>query len=858
MKHIVFGLLLSAGTVWANVEVVENRTLDGDVDWREQGEVLVAAGKTLDLAGHQLSLSKLAGSGTITDTVGGGVLTVHVPRGVTMANTNVYFTGHLQLVKDGGGTFQQYRRNQIYAGGTRVVGGTLKGAEAVAGCCFGASGTTIQVDRGAVLDLWKSYDNTMWKYVLNGGTLREYDTTGNQSRGHTQISDLKLTADSYMDVSDSGFLAGGYGVTKVDLGGHQLSINGTGHKVVFLYHTTFTSEGTLRFTNGTSGYFQADKTAVDGSKISVINPGTSRFTVPTTFKNFECGTCDDRTAVVTVLGRFKSTGATLPNVKLANGATLDLTGKTGTWDLTDTTLAGTITYADGGTVTVDLDGRTDLDSLTDGLVLKWSAAPTNVTLVPDAVTASSYAFELTDAGLVIARKEGLAKTAVWTGAADGDWTDAANWSCTDFDDASVTAVPCSLTAVSFTETLPTQIVAGVAAYGKLSGAITLTADADWRGLSATVFADGCTLDLAGHTLTLTALRGVTAAGAIITDTVGGGELHLDVAAGAVLTGDKVRLTGAVKVVKNGAGVYVPTLNNQTYTGGTVACAGTVRMGGDTTTLGTYESSVRVEAGAVLDADGHYDFFQRTFELAGGDFVNTGSDRGNGSAQLELLTLEADATLDTIDFIGAGYRETTLNLGGHTLTLKGDENYLLNLTATNGTIYKKNGRFVVDKYSSGQTVSFRGATVNLDLDCILWAEQPMEIGNLTMRYTGSEVNGTKVVGIHGTYLPLSNYIHNFQLRSDSAIDLSQRTEAFNLTSATTGKTLAIDENARVTVKLGSREMGKVEKLIAWTSETQPPASVTYLLEDHLRESWKFSVHEDGLYAVYKVGTILYIR
>jgi len=859
--------LLLASSAWAAVDITSNLTLDADVDWREQGTVTVAAGVTLDIAGHRLSLSAVAGTGTITDSAGGGVVYLHVPRGVSAENTGVLFSGQLRFIKDGGGSFRQSRNGQTYSGGTQVAGGTLLTKYQTAnGCCFGASNTEILVDRGATLDLTRSYDNTMYNYVLNGGKIREYDWTGGQSRGHTQISKLKLLSDSYMDIGDSGFLAPAYAVTEIDLGGHELAINCTANQVVFLYHTTFTTEGTVRFTNAASGYFQTDKTSVDGSKVKIINPGTSRFSVPTTFRDFEGAKCDTRVGLLTILGRYKSTGATIPNVQLANGATLDLTNKSGAWDLTASSLGGTISYANGATVTVDLDGRTDLESIAAGAgyVLKWASAPT-ATLVPDPVTATAYTLTAVADGLKLARRADIAKTATWTGAAnDGDWTNPANWTCTDFNDAPITAVPGSVTAVNFADAMPLTVAAGTVAYGKLSGTINLAGDADWRGLSSTVFADGCTLDLKGHKLTLIALRGITATKATITDSVGGGELHLVVDEGAELVGDKVRLAGSLKVVKEGKGMYNTVLTGQTYTGGTDINAGTLKLATGTgnagSSAGAITSTIRVATDAVLDYDSGLDTYTHPIVLAGGDFINHGTDYGNNKAQVESLTLEADAVLHQVDMIGSGYRAVNLDLGGHTLTVEGDENYLFNIDITGGgTIIKKNGRLVVDKVSNGSTVAFRAPTVKLDLDCILWAAMNMEIGDLTMRYTGTETNGLGVVSIHGTYLPLSNYQHNFKLLDGAALDLSTRDAAFALTSPTTGKTLEIASAAKILVKLGERTLtGKAEKLVAWTKDTKPDASVKFNLEPAFKEYWKLSVREDGLYALYNIGLTVYVR
>ena len=97
------------------------KTLAADTDWRGKGEVALARGETIDLAGHRLSLSAIAGSGTATDTVGGGVVYMEVPEGRSVVNTNVTFTGKLRFVKAGAGLYRQACMYQSYEGGTALV-----------------------------------------------------------------------------------------------------------------------------------------------------------------------------------------------------------------------------------------------------------------------------------------------------------------------------------------------------------------------------------------------------------------------------------------------------------------------------------------------------------------------------------------------------------------------------------------------------------------------------------------------------------------------------------------------------------------------------------------------------------------
>lgn len=54
----------------ADVNITEDVALDADADWRGQGVVNIAQGATLDLRGHSLRVSGIAGDGTITSDYG--------------------------------------------------------------------------------------------------------------------------------------------------------------------------------------------------------------------------------------------------------------------------------------------------------------------------------------------------------------------------------------------------------------------------------------------------------------------------------------------------------------------------------------------------------------------------------------------------------------------------------------------------------------------------------------------------------------------------------------------------------------------------------------------------------------------
>ena len=58
---------VAAAPARADMTISENLTLTEDADWRDQGVVTIEEGATLDLAGHVLQVSALAGAGSIVD-----------------------------------------------------------------------------------------------------------------------------------------------------------------------------------------------------------------------------------------------------------------------------------------------------------------------------------------------------------------------------------------------------------------------------------------------------------------------------------------------------------------------------------------------------------------------------------------------------------------------------------------------------------------------------------------------------------------------------------------------------------------------------------------------------------------------
>ena len=174
----------------------------------------------------------------------------------------------------------------------------------------------------------------------------------------------------------------------------------------------------------------------------------------------------------------------------------------------------------------------------------------------------------------------------WTGAVDDDATNAANWSPSAPD-----ATKIARFSGDFAAQIPSD--AAFACAGVLFDDARLTADCDWRGLSAKI--DGGTLDLGGNKLYVSALDG---SGTITSAEGTDGELHIDVPSGATSVNEGVAISGTVKVFKEGAGSFTAK-GRMTNTGVGKFIAGTLNITGNRFIVDGLDGSGTITAGASV-------------------------------------------------------------------------------------------------------------------------------------------------------------------------------------------------------------------------------------------------------------------
>lgn len=410
--------------------------LDADADWTAYPSVAFAGGAVLDLKGHSLTVAGFASDvnapATVTDSVGGGRLVVDVPAGMTARNLAVALTGGLKLVKNGAGEYLSHVAQCTYTGGTEVNAGTVRYVGLVGyNTPFGTGDARwLRVNEGAVFDLAGRTDfSTVW-FSLNGGTLLNSKSCGPRDAfsdlGRPLLYTVRLEADSTMDFrAYCGFRgSGGNGGTKLDLAGHRLTVKTAGSGTGFCLYNTDVTAGEIVVTGG--GYLAPGAAGVRAADVKIT--ADTRFTDGLTSGSvalFQDIAFSDRnpangrgSGVYRVSGTLTPAGTSFPNVELLDGATLDLSGKTGSWSAACYHSDGKVTSrigpaSDAKTVVVNLAGRTDLSTLAASAtpyVVTWGegvAKPAAKFRVDEATQEQGWALRVDGTGLKLVRAQFL-------------------------------------------------------------------------------------------------------------------------------------------------------------------------------------------------------------------------------------------------------------------------------------------------------------------------------------------------------------------------------------------------------------------------------------------------------------------
>ena len=295
---------------------------------------------------------------------------------------------------------------------------------------------------------------------------------------------------------------------------------------------------------------------------------------------------------------------------------------------------------------------------------------------------------------------------------------------------------------------------------------------------------------------------------------GTGAVTLSVASGNTLTTGDITGVGGIlnngTIVKTGSGeVSWPFDNNST--GITRIDAGTVKVASvantDKTTYGfwpddTDQQLIDVKAGATFDMNGKNNFIPSVRLAEGAHFVNTGTTIGYRAKQTVQLILEGDADVSTTggDFglIAPESKETRLDLGSNTLTIKGSNTFRLKNTTISGagTINVTGGTLTIpdDGPSTGNACTViigAGVTLNLGDRSSLTVKDFTNGGTIATTKSGT-------LTVTGTLTP-GNAIPKLTLSDGATVKAS----------ATTVQTVSTTFSASGTVYIGASEIAKAD-------------------------------------------------
>ena len=377
------------GTTWVDLDIVERTAADAPAESKI------------------LAYSKILANSYDTEPTeapGTGEFRVDVPAGETAENATLAISGDVKVVKASEGVFVASKAGQTYTGGTDVTAGTLRPGVNSAGV-FGNAGTTLAVADGAqILDTLAADSAFAGHYLQLEGDGPDgtgaYRVTVRKSYAYNYAwtRGLTLTGDTLFGRDDYGFgliRDSNYAELPLTLNNHTLTfrspVKATEQNATHLAISSVKSigPGTLVISDYVKLYPKSGVESVLSEVTLVIEPLAEYFTgnethgMNLTVSNlvYRSNSANSQTArTTTVYGCYKlESTASAPKVQLGDAShlspTLDLSSCAGTFD---TAFGGGLTFTEGSTVSVKMDGRN-----VPRKVIGWAegTGPSNVTFV---------------------------------------------------------------------------------------------------------------------------------------------------------------------------------------------------------------------------------------------------------------------------------------------------------------------------------------------------------------------------------------------------------------------------------------------------------------------------------------------
>lgn len=492
-----------------------------------------------------------------------------------------------------------------------------------------------------------------------------------------------------------------------------------------------------------------------------------------------------------------------------------------------------------------------------------------------------------------------AATAQWTGAGSdpSDSTDPANWSCADADSNPLPgAVPGLTTVVTISGATTFDLADGsvLTCASVFFDNVTLSSDRDWSNVNVSNIVNGSSIDLRGNRLQLRGFGGANVAANVCTitdsttDTANPGVLEINTPSGVTFENKAIVLTGNLRLKTTGAGTFIASKANQSYTGGTLVAEGTTKFGvtGSNKPFGAAKTTIEVASGAKLDAYSRYtDTYDVT--LHGGKFINTRNPAcGSLTQHIGNLTLTADSEI-IFDTQTAENADKTIvdnavwDLGGHTLTITfqgKDPDFDFSGTRAQGKghLVLKNGTVKTvgstGWWQEANTDGTQGGSYDISTAIRHQGAAVSTVSNLTFRTPANRGNpvGPDAGALHrvyGTFTPISPYFHNVEMLTGSTIDLSMKTGAWSTTCSNFTFKVTFATDATVTVNLTGREAemaslahGEVAGnesgyVITWDAK---PTNVKFVPKMANAEKYVFYQNGSGLRIARRKGLVIVVK
>ena len=438
--------------------------------------------------------------------------------------------------------------------------------------------------------------------------------------------------------------------------------------------------------------------------------------------------------------------------------------------------------------------------------------------------------------------------------------------------------------------------------------VQLTTDVNWNGIDLTKVAPGSSIDLCGNDLEMTAFNWSVINAWSVTDSSAqgsGGNFVLTVVEGDEfvngITSDNggIALSGTLRFVKEGTGVFRARRSGQTYTGGTHVKAGTVICDIWTANaanrnpfgIGDKTQTIRIEKGAVLDFNTNINGSIYNYELGGtikvrGANQNAAWDTDFSNTWMQDIVLIDDATIEG-GWLHFGSNDANdygeLNLNGKTLTVEinvGSDNncqcYARNLRVTQTGTIKINAASAGALQISADDADFSAANLQFEGNAFLFLAGN-NTGSILVRdfaytdtrnYWAAHKHTARKVVVGGVY-EAGAYRPPVELDNGATLDLSGMSDNWDATGHTgniskndtyisnnpgqvtfaSGATITVDIHGRL---FSSRT---AEKVVGWSAQ---PAGVTFKLDSESAKLFAMRVRDDGLYVIGKGGMAILMR